>query len=163
MCVLSIISISFHTMTTTSVTYSSTRGGQKKLDFRSVVMTGLAHDRGLFVPDTIPSVSNQELQEWAKLPFDDLAIKVISKFVKEDQVPSRKLEDIVKRSCEAFRHQDVTPVVSIGGHYIMVCCCCYCIQLYLCARQGMPALRETHIHTYSHSYISCCVCFSLSL
>jgi threonine synthase len=104
----------------TSVTYSSTRGGQKNLDFRTVVMTGLAHDRGLFVPDTMPSVSKEELQEWSGLSFDDLAVKVIGKFVKEDQVPSKKLKDIVKRSCEAFRHEDVTPVVKVGGHYIMV-------------------------------------------
>jgi threonine synthase len=107
-------------MTSASVTYSSTRGGQKNLDFRSVVMTGLAHDRGLFVPDTIPIVSKDELQEWSGLGFDDLAVKVISKFVKDDQVPFHKLKDIVKRSCEAFRHEHVTPVVKVGGHYIMV-------------------------------------------
>eukprot|EP00567_Pseudictyota_dubia_P014768 CAMPEP_0197457570 /NCGR_PEP_ID=MMETSP1175-20131217/46438_1 /TAXON_ID=1003142 /ORGANISM="Triceratium dubium, Strain CCMP147" /LENGTH=37 /DNA_ID= /DNA_START= /DNA_END= /DNA_ORIENTATION= len=35
-----------------SVTYSSTRGcpSQHDLPFREVVMRGLAHDRGLFVP-----------------------------------------------------------------------------------------------------------------
>ena len=37
-----------------SVTYSSTRGdpSQNGLSFRDVVMRGLAHDRGLFVPDS---------------------------------------------------------------------------------------------------------------
>ena len=103
-----------------STTYSSTRGGQKNLDFRSVVMTGLAHDRGLFVPDTFPKVTTEELEEWRSLSFPDLAVKVISKYVKEDQVPSDKLTDIVKRSCDAFRHKDVTPVVDVGGHAILV-------------------------------------------
>lgn len=105
-----------------SVTYSSTRGGQKNLDFRSVVMQGLAHDRGLFVPDSMPTVAKDELESWRSLSFPDLAVKVISKFVKEDQVPAAKLEDIVKRSCAAFRSADVTPVVSVGGHYVLVRC-----------------------------------------
>ena len=103
-----------------SVTYSSTRGGQKNLDFRTVVMTGLAHDRGLFVPDTIPSVTMEEVEGWRGLSYSDLAIQVIAKFVKEDQVPLDKLTDIVKRSCAAFRSEDVTPVINVGGHAVLV-------------------------------------------
>jgi threonine synthase len=104
----------------TSVTYSSTRGGQKNLDFRTVVMQGLAHDRGLFVPDTIPEVTPEELEEWRSLPFADLAVNVIAKFVQEDQVPLTELTDIIKRSCAAFRSHEVTPLVNVGGHAILV-------------------------------------------
>lgn len=103
-----------------SVTYSSTRGGQSNLDFRSVVMQGLARDRGLFVPDTLPTVTQQELEGWRKLSYSDLAVQVISKFVKDDQVPFAVLEDIVKRSCAAFRSPDVTPVVPVGGLHVLV-------------------------------------------
>ena len=103
-----------------SVTYSSTRGGQKNLDFRHVVMQGLAHDRGLFVPDSMPQVSLDELEAWRKLSYADLAVKVISKFVQDDQVPAEKLKEIVTKSCAAFRSPDVTPVVSVGGHHILV-------------------------------------------
>ena len=106
--------------TMASVTYSSTRGGQKNLDFRSVVMTGLAHDRGLFVPDTIPTVTDEEVESWRGLSYADLAVKVISKFVQDDQVPVDKLDDIIKRSCAAFRHEDVTPVVDVAGHAVLV-------------------------------------------
>jgi threonine synthase len=103
-----------------SVTYSSTRGGQHNLDFRTVVMTGLAHDRGLFVPDTFPTVEKEELESWRSLSFPDVAVKVLSKYVKEDQVPAEKLEDIVKRSCAAFRHEEVTPVIDVAGHKVLV-------------------------------------------
>ena len=46
-----------------SITYSSTRGceTQKNMSFREVVMRGLAHDRGLFVPDSFPTVSMEEV------------------------------------------------------------------------------------------------------
>lgn len=83
-------------------------------------MTGLAHDRGLFVPDSLPSVSMEELEKWRSFSYPDLAVEVISKFVGEDQVPRAKLQDIVKRSCAAFRKEDVTPVIDVGGHAILV-------------------------------------------
>ena len=104
-----------------SVTYSSTRGGQTGLDFRSVVVQGLAHDRGLFVPDTIPIVTMEDLEKWRSLSFPDLAVQVIAKFVKDDQVPYEKLRDIVHRSCAAFRDRDVTPLKHVGGHAMLVC------------------------------------------
>lgn len=83
-------------------------------------MRGLAHDKGLFVPDTVPSVSVGELEEWRSLSFPDLAVKVLSKFVGENDVPRESLVDIVRRSCGAFREDDVTPVVEINGHYVLV-------------------------------------------
>ena len=83
-------------------------------------MTGLAHDRGLFVPDSLPSVSPTELEKWRSFSFPDLAVAVISKFVGDDQVPRENLEDIVKRSCAAFRNDEVTPVIEVGGHAILV-------------------------------------------
>ena len=103
-----------------SITYSSTRGGQKHLDFRTVVMQGLARDRGLFVPDEFPTVSKAELAAWKDLTYPELAVQVISKFVGTDQVPADKLKEIVTRACAAFRVKDVTPVVSVGGHAILV-------------------------------------------
>ena len=75
---------------------------------------------GLFVPDSFPTVTNEELESWRNLSFPDLAVNVISKFVKEDQIPADKLADIVKRSCAAFRHEDVTPVIKVGGHFVLV-------------------------------------------
>lgn len=104
-----------------SVTYSSTRGGQKNLDFRTVVMTGLAHDKGLFVPDSYPFVSANDLAAWQSLSFKDLAVQVIRKFVQEDQIPFEKLVDIVSRSCDAFRSPEVTPIIEVGGHAVLVC------------------------------------------
>lgn len=107
-------------MTASSVTYSSTRGGQKNLDFRTVVMQGMAHDRGLFVPDSFPEVSADELEAWRNLSYADLAVNVIGKFVLDDQVPRDKLQDIVTRSCAAFRSDEVTPIVNVGGHAVLV-------------------------------------------
>ena len=106
-----------------SVTYSSTRGQHNHISFRDVVMIGLANDKGLFIPDSIPQVSHEEIQIWRtqyKDNFPALAIAILSKFIKEDQVPYDQLQSIIQRSCASFRHLDVTPVVSVGGHSILV-------------------------------------------
>ncbi len=105
-----------------SITYSSTRGcpTQKHLPFRTVVMRGLAHDRGLFVPDDFPVVTRDELHSWRSLSYSQLAVEVISKFVKDDEVPRDVLVDIVSRSCDAFRSHDVTPLIKVDGHYVLV-------------------------------------------
>lgn len=104
-----------------SVTYSSTRGcpTQQHISFRAAVMRGLAHDRGLFVPDSLPTVSPEELESWRSLSFPDLAVNVIAKFVKDDEVPRDVLEGIVKRSCANFKSEDVTPLIKIEGHYVL--------------------------------------------
>jgi threonine synthase len=103
-----------------SVIYSSTRGSQTHLDFRTVVMQGLARDRGLFVPDRLPQVTDDDLKLWRSLSFPDLAVQVIRQFVQDDQVPLAILKDIVHRSCAAFRTKEVTPLVSVGGHQVLV-------------------------------------------
>lgn len=102
-----------------TITYSSTRGGQKNLSFREVVMIGLAHDRGLFVPDSLPTVSSEELESWRNLSYSDLATNVIRKFVSEEDVPFEELKRIVSVSCAAFREDDVAPVIEMNGHFIL--------------------------------------------
>lgn len=83
-------------------------------------MRGLAHDRGLFVPDSIPQILPDELERWRSLSYPDLAVEVIAKFVKDDEVPRHVLTEIVHKSCGAFRCTDVTPLVKVDGHYILV-------------------------------------------
>lgn len=82
-------------------------------------MRGLAHDRGLFVPDSFPTVSSVELESWRELNYANLATEVIAKFVCDDEVPKDVLRDIVTRSCNAFRVEEVTPLVKLDGHYIL--------------------------------------------
>lgn len=47
----------------TTTSYCSTRGGAKGVSFEDVVLGGLAEDRGLYVPEELPTVSAEELSE----------------------------------------------------------------------------------------------------
>jgi len=104
-----------------STTYSSTRGSpnQKSLSFSQVVMTGLAHDRGLFVPDTIPQVSLDTVESWRGLSYADMSTELLSLYIKDDEIPKGDLRKIVTKACGAFRSNDVTPLVKIGDHYVL--------------------------------------------
>ena len=92
-------------------------------------MTGLAHDRGLFVPDTFPTVTPAELEAWRSLSYAELATEVIGKYVGEDEVPRGVLKDIVTRSCGAFRSGEVTPLVKVDGHYVLVSAICNIVDI----------------------------------
>ena len=45
------------------ITYKSTRGKQSGLSFEEVVLGGLATDKGLYIPESIPSFSSEKIEE----------------------------------------------------------------------------------------------------
>ena len=55
----------FHSFVRGSMTikYRSTRGKQNGLRFEEVILGGLATDRGLFVPESIPQFTIEEIEK----------------------------------------------------------------------------------------------------
>jgi len=95
------------------VKYISTRGDATPLSFEEVVLTGLAPDGGLYVPETLPTFSQQEIASWAGLSYQDLALKVISPFV-DGEIPDADLKKIIDDSYSTFRHDAIAPMVQTG-------------------------------------------------
>lgn len=46
-----------------TVKYKSTRGVENNLSFEQVVLNGLAIDKGLYVPETIPQISMSQIEK----------------------------------------------------------------------------------------------------
>ena len=92
-------------------TYMSTRGGEKGLTFEEVVLGGLAKDTGLYVPEEIPTITLDEIEDMRSMSFTDLAYTVISKFVSEEDISAASLKDIVTRSFSKFRTPEAVPCV----------------------------------------------------
>ncbi|CAM9776755.1 unnamed protein product, partial [Laminaria digitata] len=57
--------------------------------------------------------------QWPKLSFPELAHKVMSKYISEEEVPSADLLDLCKRSTVNFRTEEVTPVVRVGETWVL--------------------------------------------
>ncbi len=93
--------------------YISTRGDAPSLNFEEVVLAGLASDGGLYVPETLPHYSKEEIASWAGLSYRDLAFKVIAPFV-DGEVPDADLKKIIDTSYDSFRHDGIAPLVQTG-------------------------------------------------
>ncbi|MBR4172093.1 MAG: threonine synthase [Kiritimatiellae bacterium] len=96
--------------------YVSTRGDGEPLSFQQVVLAGLARDGGLYLPETIPSVTDK-ISEWRKLRYQDLAVEVMSLFA--DDIPIDELRKIVEKSYAVFRDEAVAPLRQVGPLFIM--------------------------------------------
>ncbi len=94
--------------------FISTRGGVAPQTFEQVVLTGMAPDGGLFVPESLPGFGADEMASWAGLPYTELAFRVMSPFV-GDSVPGPELKRIIEASYRDFRHRAIAPLV-LSGH-----------------------------------------------
>ena len=94
--------------------YISTRNTTKTLSFRDVFLNGLASDGGLYVPKKIPSYSIQNLEKLKKLSYRELAVKIILDFC-DDEFSDSEIKNIIQKSYENFRAQDVVTINKSGN------------------------------------------------
>ena len=97
--------------------YISTRGRSTPLPFRETLLTGLAPDGGLFLPERYPDASPL-LEAWQALSFSELFQQVVGLYVDGD-IPEDDLRDLVRRSYENFGHPEITPLVRVGGQWML--------------------------------------------
>ncbi|MDC9720587.1 MAG: threonine synthase [Gammaproteobacteria bacterium] len=92
--------------------YISTRGQAPSLSFEDVLLTGLASDGGLYVPESLPQFSHEEIASWSKLNYADLAHKILLPFVEED-ISSSELKIMVDETYAGFNHKAVAPLIQL--------------------------------------------------
>ena len=95
--------------------YISTRGNAPKLAFDDVLLTGLARDGGLYLPETWPTFSAAEIAAMKDMSYEDLAVKVMLPFV-EGAVEESDLRKIVNETYAVFEGDDPAPVVKLGDN-----------------------------------------------
>ncbi len=93
--------------------YISTRGRAPALDFEQVLLTGLAADGGLYVPQTLPAFGREEIAAMAALDYPQLAQKIITPFV-GDCIAAEDMRIILADTYAQFRHNAIAPLVQIG-------------------------------------------------
>ena len=96
--------------------YVSTRGRAPVLDFAEVTLAGLADDGGLYVPETWPAFSTQEIASFAGLPYAELAARVMQPFVGDCLSPDR-LRELTGEAYGRFSHAAVTPLVQLDEQH----------------------------------------------
>jgi len=93
----------FHTVI--AMRYISTRGytasslSSSGHTFTEILLGGLAPDGGLYLPETYPQVSRDELEQWRYLSYAELAYAVLSRFI--DDIPAADLQALLARTYTA--------------------------------------------------------------
>ena len=93
--------------------YVSTRGEAPVLGFEDVLLTGLARDGGLYVPETWPQLSHETIKSFAGKSFADVAVEVIAPFT-GGSISRAELKSMADAAYATFGHAAVTPLVEIG-------------------------------------------------
>ncbi len=95
--------------------YISTRGQSPALNFEQVLLTGLAPDGGLYVPEVLPQFSQDEIASWAGLSYPDLAFKIVSPFV-NGEITDTDLHHIIEKSYSGFTHKAIAPLRMLANN-----------------------------------------------
>lgn len=88
--------------------YVSTRGDAPELGFSDVLLTGLASDGGLYVPERWPTLS----KSIGAQTYADRAVEVMLPFVEPD-IDKTTLTELCVDAYATFRHPAVVPLVQI--------------------------------------------------
>lgn len=99
--------------------YISTRGQAPALSFEEVVLTGLAPDGGLYVPENYPQMSKDEIADLAGLPYHEVAFRVMRPYV-GDCIDETTLRDILKKTYASFNHDAVAPLKQLDNNHFLL-------------------------------------------
>jgi threonine synthase len=99
--------------------YNSTRGKAPSVGFEDVVLTGLAPDGGLYLPDSLPRIDAETLRRWSQLSYCELAFEVMKPFV-DGSIPDAEFRAMIDASYAGFAHPEVAPVTHLhDNQYVL--------------------------------------------
>jgi len=99
--------------------YVSTRGQAPVLNFGDAMLTGLARDGGLYVPESVPQFSGDEIAALAGQPYEEVAYRVMKPFV-SDTFSEDELRGAIKRAYAGFDHAARAPMVQLAPNHFLL-------------------------------------------
>jgi len=99
--------------------YISTRGQAPALSFEEVVLTGMAADGGLYVPEDVPQLSRDELAAMAGLSYAEIAFRVMKPFV-GGEIDDATFRELVRDAYATFSHDAVVPLNQLDANHFLL-------------------------------------------
>lgn len=93
--------------------YISTRGDAPVLSFEEAMLTGLARDGGLYLPETWPTMTEAEIADLAGQSFEEVAFRVMKPYI-GDAFTDEEFRGIIDRAYASFDHDLRCPLVQVG-------------------------------------------------
>jgi len=99
--------------------YISTRGQAPVLSFSEAMMTGLARDGGLYVPEQVPMMTREDIAALAGLPYEEVAFRVMWPFL-GDTFGEDEFRGLIAKAYAGFGHAARAPMVQLAsGHFLL--------------------------------------------
>jgi threonine synthase len=92
----------------------STRGRAPPVDFDDIVLSGLAPDGGLYVPQAWPSLSADDLRRFAGMPYAAVAADIVKRFAGPET--ALDIESAVHEAYAGFRDPAIAPLRRLDGN-----------------------------------------------
>ncbi len=99
--------------------YLSTRGQAPELDFEGAMLSGLARDGGLYVPESFPAFSAPEIRALRGKPYADVAFAVCSKYA-SGSIPEADLRQMIDAAYASFDHIATTPIKQMAPNHFLL-------------------------------------------
>ena len=100
-----------------NVLYKSTRSNSEPVTASQAILKGLADDGGLFVPESIPSLTTS-LEELSKMSYQEVAYEVMKLFF-TDFTEEELKNCIAKAYDKKFDTTEIAPLVKADGAYYL--------------------------------------------
>ena len=99
--------------------YISTRGQAPALTFLEAMMTGLARDGGLYVPEVVPVLSAAEILALAGLSYEETAFRVMRPFL-GGAFSDDEFRGLIAKAYAGFGHAARAPLVQLGPNHFLL-------------------------------------------
>ncbi|MFT7370750.1 MAG: threonine synthase [Alteromonas macleodii] len=99
--------------------YVSTRGAAPELTFEEAMMTGLARDGGLYVPEVIPTLSHSEILAMEGQSYEEIAFTVMRPFIGET-FTDEEFRALIDAAYADFRHGARAPVKQLDSNHFLL-------------------------------------------
>lgn len=95
--------------------YISTRGAAPALGFTDVLLVGLARDGGLYVPESWPTLTADEIRGLRGLSYKEIAFRIMRPFV-GGEIADADFQAMIADAYSTFRHQAVVPLKQLDDN-----------------------------------------------
>ena len=99
--------------------YISTRGKAPALSFEDTMLTGLARDGGLYVPETIPTLTQEEIAAMAGKSYEEVAFTVMRPFIGETFTDD-EFRKLIADAYGGFGHTARAPLVQLAPNHFLL-------------------------------------------
>lgn len=99
--------------------YVSTRGQSPALNFEQAMLTGLAPDGGLYVPETVPELGADDIAALAGQPYEQIAYTVMRPFI-GDTFSDDEFRGLINAAYAGFDHAARAPMVQLAPNHFLL-------------------------------------------